>query len=286
MRTETTLQAKTKKKANGWRANLHLAYSAQSETTILAENRHRGPLRVQRPFYPEDGVCHTCILHPPGGVVGGDSLHVDLLVEPTAHALITTPGATKFYRSGGKPASQRQMLTVRSGTLEWLPQEAIAFPGAEAELSTEVHLTGDAKFIGWEVLCLGLPTRDETFVPGSFDGRLALYRDGRPLFFDRLRVRGERDLTSVVGLRRHPVSGCFLATGVSREIAESLGDLLDLHASQQGELMGATLLGEVLVGRYLGDSAMAGRAFFIELWTRLRPFLLGRPACPPRIWST
>ncbi|MDK9706283.1 MAG: urease accessory protein UreD [Desulforhopalus sp.] len=282
MRTATAELA-TPEEESGWRAELALTYAAQKDTTILADSRHQGPLRVQRPLYPEGGVCHTCILHPPGGVVGGDSLHLDVTVRDTAHALITTPGATKFYRSAGRAAVQRQMLAVHGGTLEWLPQEAIAFPGAEAELLTEVRLYGKARFIGWEVLCLGLPARGETFSPGRFDGCLALYRDGRPLFFDRLRVRSERDLASVVGLRRHPVSGCFLATGVSRETAAGLGDLA---SRTDGELTGLTLLGEVLVARYLGYSVVAAREFFSELWARLRPSLIGRPACPPRIWAT
>lgn len=282
MRTATAELA-TPEEESGWRAELALTYAAQKETTILADNRHQGPLRVQRPLYPEGGVCHTCILHPPGGVVGGDSLHLDVTVRDTAHALITTPGATKFYRSAGRAAVQRQMLVVHGGTLEWLPQDAIAFPGAEAELVTEVRLYGKARFIGWEVLCLGLPARGEAFSPGRFDGCLALYRDGRPLFFDRLRVRGERDLASVVGLRRHPVSGCFLATGVNRETASGLGDLA---SRTDGELTGLTLLGEVLVARYLGYSVVAAREFFTELWSRLRPSLIGRPACPPRIWAT
>ncbi len=275
--------AAVKPETSGWRAELRLAYAVAGETTILADNRHRGPLRVQRPLYPEDGVCHTCILHPPGGVVGGDSLHLELAVHPGAHALLTTPGATKFYRSGGRPASQRQILTVRDGTLEWLPQETIAFPGAEAELVTEVRLEGGAKYIGWEILCLGLPTRGEAFTTGRFEGRLALYRDGRPLFIDRLRVTGAGDLDSVIGLRRSPVTGCFLATGVSREIAEELGASL---SRQGGDLTGLTLLGEVLVARYLGDSGVTAREFFTDLWTRLRPRLLGRNVCPPRIWST
>jgi urease accessory protein len=271
---------------SGWRAELSLTYAVRGETTILADNRHQGPLRVQRPLYPEGAVCHTCILHPPGGVVGGDSLHVDVTVQAAANALITTPGATKFYHSAGRPVLQRQLLTVHDGTLEWLPQEAIAFPGAEAKLVTEVRLTGSARFIGWEVLCLGLPSQDKDFSPGRFDGRLALYRDGRPLFLDQLRVRGEKDLASVVGLRHRPVSGCFLAAAVSREMAEELRGLADYRSKQDDGLTGLTLLGEVLIGRYLGSSTGAAREFFTELWTRLRPGLLGRPACPPRIWLT
>lgn len=270
-------------KTEGWPAELHLGYSHEGGRTVLVDNRHCGPLRVQRPLYPEDGVCHTCILHPPGGVVGGDSLCLNLAVGPQAHALITTPGATKFYRSAGQTAVQRQHLVVRGGILEWLPQETIVFPGAEADIVTEVRLEDGGSFIGWEILCLGLPTRGEDFATGRLDSRLAIYRDGRPLFLDRLRVEGSKDLGSPVGLRRLPVTGCFLATGIGRETMEEMRGIVP---ASEGDTAGITLLGEVLVARYLGRSSCAAREFFQKLWISLRPRLIGRPACPPRIWAT
>jgi urease accessory protein len=275
--------AQEKEGAAGWQAELRLSYSAAGGKTILAENSHYGPLRVQRPLYPEDRVCHTCILHPPGGLVGGDSLRLELAVGSSAHALVTTPGATKFYRSGGRAASQHQRLAVRGGILEWLPQETIVFPGANGEIATEVRLDKEARFIGWEILCLGLPTREEAFDRGRLHSSLAVYRDGRPLFLDRLRVAGRDDLHSAIGLRGYPVTGCFLATGVSREQVAELRGLLPDAA---GSLVGLTLMGEQLVARYLGDSTSTAREIFQKLWTWLRPHLIGRTACPPRIWST
>ncbi len=89
---------------------------------------------VQRPFYPEGGTCHVYLLHPPGGVVGGDQLELQVQSEPGSHALITTPAATKFYRAGPHPHSLlQQNLQVRDATLEWLPQETIVFDGAEGK---------------------------------------------------------------------------------------------------------------------------------------------------------
>lgn len=112
----------------GWLADIALRYELKRGKTCLTEKRHLGPLMVQRPFYPEQGVAHTYLLHPPGGVVGGDTLSININVQPYAHALLTTPGATKFYRSAGGTASQTQTLTVaQEGFLEWLPQENIFF---------------------------------------------------------------------------------------------------------------------------------------------------------------
>lgn len=275
--------APEKEEAAGWQAELRLSYAAEDGKTILAENNHFGPLRVQRPLYPEDEVCHTCILHPPGGLVGGDSLRLELAVGPLAHALVTTPGASKFYRSGGRAASQQQRLAVQGGILEWFPQETIVFPGADAEIATEVWLDKEARFIGWEILCLGLPTKKEAFDRGRLHSSLTVYRDGRPLFLDRLRVAGRDDLHSAVGLRGYPVTGCFVATGVRRE---QLAELRGLLPDAAGCLIGLTLMGELLVVRYLGESTFTAREIFQKLWTGLRPHFIGRTACPPRIWST
>ena len=129
----------------GWHASLHLEYILRNDRTVLARNRHHGPLVVQRPLYPEGGVCHTYILHPPSGVVGGDRLEINILAKQDTATLITTPGATKFYRSTGKKAIQEQNIRVDDGAiLEWFPQDNILFPGANVETSTTVDQIGRA----------------------------------------------------------------------------------------------------------------------------------------------
>ncbi len=152
----------------GWRAELSLCCEQRGGRTVLARKRQFGPLTLQRPFYPEGSVCHLYLLHPPGGVVGGDSLAVDIDLGPGARALVTTPGATKFYRSAGADALVTQRLSVAAGAgLEWFPQEAILFPGARVRSRTEVALQADASFIGWELLSLGRPVIGERFDSGA-----------------------------------------------------------------------------------------------------------------------
>ena len=120
----------------GWQARLDLGFEQRAGRTVLAHKRQFGPLTVQRPFYPEGGPCHLYVLHPPGGVVGGDRLAVSVLVAEGAHALITTPGAAKFYRSAGPRADVVQRLSVDAGgALEWFPQENILFPVGKPALS-------------------------------------------------------------------------------------------------------------------------------------------------------
>jgi len=270
----------------GWRAELALGYQRRAPRTVLATRRHDGPLVVQKPLYPEgEAVCHTIIVHPPGGIAGGDSLQLDVDVGGGAHALLTTPGAAKWYRSAGAWARQTLALRVApDAVLEWLPQESIVFDAARAWLSSEVHLTGDARFIGWELLCFGRSGSGERFARGRCRVSNAIRRDGRLLW----RERGNFDgggalLASSVGLGGHTVSGTLVA--VAPQLDDALLAECRRHAPARGEGT-VTRLPEVLVARYLGDSSEAGRRYFGALWGVLRPALIGREACEPRIWRT
>jgi urease accessory protein len=172
----------------GWRAELGLRFEARAEHTYLAERRHRGPLLIQRPFHPEGGPCHVYVVHPPGGIVAGDRLSLDVSCGEGAHALLTTPAATKFYRSEGREAIQDQQLAATAGAIEWLPQETIFYPGARVRSGTHVRLTRGSRFIGWEIPCLGLPARNQPFDAGALSLDLELWVDGAPRFIDRLRL--------------------------------------------------------------------------------------------------
>lgn len=283
--TEIALGTETIQDApEGWLANLDLGFERRGDRTVLACKRQRGPLTVQRPFYPEGDVCHLYLLHPPGGVVGGDRLEIDLSVADGAHALITTPGAAKFYRSAGPRAIQRQTLRVADGgLLEWFPQENILFPGARLRTETLVDLVRAARFIGWELHSLGRPVIEERFTPGAADLGFRVSRDGRPLLKDRLRISDERDLGGPSGMRGFPVCGTFVATGAR---------LLDLDAAR-GVLpdrldfpFGVTLVEDLIVARCLAHGVEPMNRIFRSLWGILRPRLVGRDTCLPRIWAT
>jgi urease accessory protein len=269
---------------DGWSARLEIGFERRGARTVIGGKRRYGPLTVQRPFYPEGGVCHLYLLHPPGGVVGGDSLELDMRVAQGAHALVTTPGAAKLYRSAGPRALQDQRLRVDGcGVLEWLPHEGILFPGAKLRNQTRVELTGGGRFLGWEMLSLGRPVIGERFVPGSADLGFSVHRDGRPLLCERLRLRAEADLDGPGGLRGFPVTATFVASGAGpADLAagrEGLG-------ATEGVAFAATLVEDLLVARCLAGSVEPVRRIFTALWGILRPRLLGRVACPPRIWAT
>lgn len=268
----------------GWRAELELVCERRGGRTVLARKRQLGPLTVQRPFYPEGAPCHLYLLHPPGGVVGGDRLAVSIGAAPGAQVLITTPGAGKLYRSAGAKALQTQHLRVAGGAvLEWLPQEMILFPGARVDNRTQVELNGDGRFIGWEILCLGRPAIGERFNNGSLRARLRVSRDGRPLLSELLRIDAGYGLDAPSGLRGQSVSGTFIASGAG---TGTLAAARAAVSAASGLLLGITLLDDLLVARCLGATTEPVQRVFCALWTALRPRLLGREACPPRIWAT
>ena len=133
----------------GWRAHLQLEYAVARARTALTRRTHSGPLIVQKALYPEGpDVCHTLILHPPGGIAGNDTLAVDLKLNDGAKVLITMPGATKWYRTADTPATQKLNARVGMGaTLEWLPPETIVFDRAAVRMQTSIDLHGGS-YIG------------------------------------------------------------------------------------------------------------------------------------------
>ena len=267
---------------SGWRASLDLHYEARGSRTVLAHRRHEGPLIVQRPFYPEGGICHSYVVHPPGGVVGGDELTVQVICEPGAHALITTPAAAKFYRSGGAIARQLQQLSIGAANLEWLPQETIYYPGAYARSTTRVHVSHASRFVGWEIVCLGLPARGQAFDHGALQLGFELWTDDVPRYLDRLQVHGGTDaLTAAWGWGGQTCLGTMLLWPARR-------GLVDLARSVHCERVeiAFTLVDGVLVCRCIGTQAEDVRVALIEVWSALRPHVFGITAVKPRIWAT
>lgn len=281
MHSDTVLQSAYPQAA--WLAELELGFERRGARTALAQRRHDGPLLVQKPLYPEgSSVCHAIVLHPPAGIAGGDELQLTVQAGAGAHALLTTPGAGKWYRSAGARARQCVRFAVASGAaLEWLPQETIVFEGARAELCAEIRLGRDARYIGWEILCLGRTGSGERFAHGHCELNTALWLDERLLWLERGRIEGADPLlASGAGLAGHPVCGTLLAVG------DITDELLAACRAVESERGAVTRLPGLLVGRYLGASAAQAKKYFTSLWRVLRPALLGCEGVEPRIWKT
>ncbi|MCW8885649.1 MAG: urease accessory protein UreD [Motiliproteus sp.] len=282
-----------------WLASIELGFEQRAERTALPILKHLGPLRVQRPFYPEGPVCHVYLLHPPGGLVSGDQLRIEAHLEAGCEALITTPSAGKIYKGDSCSVSQQQQvqLTVaESATLEWLPQETILYNGALGQSQTRIDLQSDSRFIGWEIICLGRPASDIEFTQGCFLQDMAIYRDELPLLLERQHLQAGSDLANQRwGLNGKGVIGNLYAVGFEQEPVALIGSLREfieqyLSEDQNNDLpvpcVSVTWRLGVLAIRYLGEDAEQARNCFSGLWQLLRPALTGRDAEIPRIWLT
>lgn len=273
----------------GWQAHLALEYARRGTRTRLVGKRQRGPLTLQRALYPEGGVCHSYLLHPPGGVVGNDSLVVDIALQAGSHTLLTTPGANKFYRSGqSRRASLKQVLAVGTGAImEWLPQQNIYFPGAHAVIDTDVDVASGGHFVGWELHCFGRPATGECFSDGEIRGQTRIAIDGELRLVERLQNTGMDNIRAATGLRGLPMQGSLIAAPCQPPQRDALARILQntVQATYPHPLA-LTLVDDVLVVRALGVQAAPMLAAFTRLWGELRQQWLAIAPCIPRIWST
>ena len=270
---------------SGWTAALDLQFEWAKNRSIVSRCRHNGPLRVQKPFYPEDGVCHVYLLHPPGGVVGGDELSVSVRAGKGSAALITTPGATRIYRSAGPLSTIKYQLNVEAGaSLEWLPQDSILYGGSRLSQEMEVRVASGSRFCGWEITSMGRPASGDHYSTGEFDQGFQLYVDSIPVLMERQRWQaGQEVLEASWGLSGYPVLGTFYGFPADDDILSHLR--LRLEDISAGE-MAVTLVDEVLVVRALADDAVALRQVFADIWLSVREMINGFPPGSPRIWAT
>jgi urease accessory protein len=272
---------------SGWQARLELSFQYREPRTVLIRNQHRGPLQVQKALYPEGpGTCHVCVLHPPGGIAMGDSLRVQAALEDGSRALLTTPGATKWYRSDGHQARQQLHFSLAGdAVVEWLPRENILFDGSNISMTLDVALSANSKYFGWEVLSFGRRASGESWRRGSLQMHSSIRRADRLLWSESANIdAGSGFVKSSVGLSGFSVCGTFVVAGYNVETA-LLTSCRQVRPTFTEARIGITRVPDVLIARYLGDSTEEVFGWFTNLWTVLRPALSGKAPCAPRVWA-
>ena len=273
-----------------WRADLKLDYTLESQRTVV-RYLHQGPLRILQSLYPEgDQICHNVLVHPPGGLVGGDTLDIQVTVAEGAHGLVSTPGATRFYKSGGHPAIQQVVAHLADNAkLEWLPFEAIAYNDCEATNRAIFNLAPSAELITWDVTALGLPSSDMAFTQGHFQQHIEI----PGVWLERGNIRGEdtRWLNSPLGLAGGKclaslvfASGSAIDSDRTTQALEAAREVIESHPLRlQAGITCAHP--QVIVLRVMSPLVEPTMDLLKKVWAVWRHTLWDLPSTPPRIWS-
>lgn len=275
-----------------WHARLDLDYHRGPQGPTVLHHRHHGPLRIFKSLYPEGpAVCHNVIVHPPGGLVQGDRLEVEVRLQPGAHALVSTPGATRFYKSTtGERAVQSVRLQLGAGArLEWLPLETLAYPGCAGLNTLALDLQPEAELMAWDVLGLGLPAAQQPFTHGVLEQTMAW----PGVWLERARIAAEdqRLLHSPLGLAGHATCATLVfaaGTPLSRHRREALfASGRAVLEAQAGDLpCGITAPNaHMLVARALSPTVEPVMALWQAVWAVWRQEAWGLAGTVPRIWK-
>ncbi|MBT9477458.1 urease accessory protein UreD [Polaromonas sp.] len=273
-----------------WNASLALDYTRHADKTV-AHFRHDGPLRILQSLYPEgQAICHNVIVHPPGGLVGGDTLDLTFTVGAGAHGLVTTPGATRFYRSQGEPALQRTRITLDAGArMEWLPLETIAYSGCLAENRLTLQLAPGAELMGWDVTAFGLPAAQQPFAQGHFSQHIEV----PGVWLERARIKASDTLLldSPLGMAGHRciaslffVAGSKLARQRREQALDAARQIIDAHALS-GAAGATSPDGQIVVVRVLAPMVEPAMDLLKQVWKVWRGHFWNQAAPSPRIWS-
>ena len=268
----------------GWHAALELGYALVQGRTVPVHRRHQGPLRVQKHFIDAHGQCQHIVVHPPGGMAGGDRLTLDIDLAAGSQVLLTSPGAAKWYDSFGRQAGQQLQVRQQPGSLlEWLPQETILYAGSTVQLDNCFRLQGDARLLAGEVMCLGRPASAEHFDRGLWQQASEVWRDDTLLWCEHNHVPGDSPLlASPVGMGGHTVLATLLWAGpaLPPDIHQACLELPCAGRAAASQLPG------IWLARFIGDSAEAAHHWLRGCRNLIYPFSHGRAASQPRIWAS
>lgn len=286
-----------------WEALLDLRFAVSHHKTVLKNYAFKGPLQVQKLFYHDSDkgdkveTCHCYILHPPGGLVSGDSLTFNIELEEHARALLTSTSANKFYKgdSCNVKSSLTQKFILNNCQLEFLPLENIFFNGAVSQVQTVFDMDKTSSLLTWDINCFGRAACDETFTQGYVSNKLQIIRAGIPLIHENLVLDTNSYYNAVPFLNNFNVQASLYAI-TTQELTSNLKSQVDIFAQElyarhkalkeQDCIYSLSMKDDLVICRYLGQSSYKAFELFKEIFVWLRPLIFNKKSVIPRIWNT
>lgn len=255
---------------------LGLRFERRGSRTVMARCRYVVPLQVLAPMALDDGAAVVSIVNPTGGLVGGDTLTIDVEVSPGAHACLTTPSASKIYRTTSAVAEQSVRLRVGADArLEWVPDHAIPFAGSAYRQRLEADVAEGGALVVIDAFAAGRIARGEAWRFALLDSTLTV-RDARGwLLHDRFTLH--EDSPRGLGITEHRPYFATIAVVADVGIERFIERVAEVDGGGEFEVGAARLPRRGAVARCLAASAPALGDALAELWTAARAEVLGAP---------
>jgi urease accessory protein len=260
---------------------LRLRFAQSGARTILAQARFSLPLQALAPLTLEGGACYLMLLNPTGGVLGGDHLVTEIVLEAGTHACLTTPSATRVYRTPEQPAILETTIRVGEGaTLEYLPDHVIPHAGSALHQSLRIEIAPGSRAIVLDAMASGRRARGERWDFREMSSRTEVQVCGKPAYINCARIAPAVMRPDQFGLMQdfgYMACLALFADGFTRwgEVFAAMNAALD---SEPGVRGGASLLSRVgCVVRFLARSASDMTHANKTLWDAARQHVLGLP---------
>ena len=260
---------------------LRLRFSRGGGKTFLAQSRFSLPLQALTPLTLADGASYLMLLNPTGGVLGGDHLVTEIVQEAGTHVCLTTPSATRIYRTAEKPSLLETTIRLDEGaTLEYFPDHVIPQERSQLRQSLRIEMARGSRAIVLDSMASGRVAHGERWCFTEMNSQTEVLMRGLPAYINHMKIipalkRPDRmgwmhefDYLSCMGL---------FADGFTRwqEICAALNEELQSVPHIRG---GATQLsrGGCMV-RFLARSASDMTQAQKQLWDVARGILLEHP---------
>lgn len=260
---------------------LRLQFERRGERTILNQSRFTLPLQALTPAAIEDGTAYLMLLNPTGGVLGGDHLVTEIIQGRDTHVCLTTPSATRIYRTSKQPAILETVIQLYEGaTLEYLPDHVIPHNGSALHQSLLVEMARGSRAVILDSFAAGRVACGERWNFRDIDSRTKVVVSGKPSFINRTRINPAVQQPQHLGLMEE-----FSYAACLSIFADELEDWLPVVTAMNAELEsvpkvtgGASLLSRRgCVVRYLASSASDLTRTNKKLWDAARELVIRLP---------